>query len=170
MEPLPQAVASAAQFRTTRWSMVYRAGAKQCSAEEGRHALEELCRGYWGPLYAYVRRQSYSPEDAQDLTQEFFSRLLADHSFASVHESKGRFRSFLLASVKHLLANEWKRATRRFREVLSSPVTMQRRSARASDRAATQHLQETQRGDDGLEAKHSHARPKPDGPRYQRIR
>src|SRR5688572_19859622 len=114
MEPLPQAVASAAQFRTTRWSIVYRAGA-DLSTDEPRRALEELCRAYWSPLYAYVRRQGYSAEDAQDLTQEFFSRLLADHSFASVHESKGRFRSFLLASFKHLLANEWKRATRQKR-------------------------------------------------------
>ena len=115
MEPLPQAVASAAQFRTTRWSVVYRAGATECPAEEGHRALEELCRAYWSPLYAYVRRQGYSPEDAQDLTQEFFSRLLEDHSLASVHENKGRFRSFLLASFKHLLANEWKRATRQKR-------------------------------------------------------
>jgi RNA polymerase sigma factor (sigma-70 family) len=78
-------------------------------------ALEKLCRAYWPPLYAYVRRQGHSPEDAQDFTQEFFSRLLADQSLASVHKSKGRFRSFLLASVKHLLANEWKRATRQKR-------------------------------------------------------
>jgi RNA polymerase sigma-70 factor (ECF subfamily) len=62
-----------------------------------------------------VRRQGHSPEDAQDLTQEFFSRLLEDNSLASVDASKGRFRSFLLASMKHLLANEWKRATRQKR-------------------------------------------------------
>jgi RNA polymerase sigma factor (sigma-70 family) len=105
--------APGAVFRTTHWSLVLRAG--QGSADEARSALEELCRAYWPPLYAYVRRQGYNPEDAQDLTQEFFSRLLADHSLASVHESKGRFRSFLLASIKHLLANEWKRATRQKR-------------------------------------------------------
>jgi RNA polymerase sigma factor (sigma-70 family) len=115
MEPLPQALTGAAQFRTTRWSIVYRAGARECSAEEGRRALEELCRAYWAPVHAFVRRQGYAPEDAQDLTQEFFSRLLEDHSLASVHQDKGRFRSFLLASVKHLLANEWKRATRQKR-------------------------------------------------------
>jgi RNA polymerase sigma factor (sigma-70 family) len=78
-------------------------------------ALEKLCRAYWNPLYTYVRRQGYTSEDAQDLTQEFFSRLLKDHSLALVHESKGRFRSFLLASFKHLLANEWKRSTRQKR-------------------------------------------------------
>lgn len=115
MERLPQASDGALQFRTTRWSMVYRAGARQCSAEEGHRALEELCRAYWHPLYAYVRRQGYSAEDAQDLTQDLFSRLLEDDSFASVHETKGRFRSFLLSCCKHLLANEWKRATRQKR-------------------------------------------------------
>jgi RNA polymerase sigma-70 factor (ECF subfamily) len=108
--------AHVAQFCTTHWSVVLRAGSSQdSSAHEARFALEQLCRTYWSPLYAYVRRQGYNPEDAQDLTQEFFSRLLADHSLASVHESKGRFRSFLLASIKHLLANEWKRATRQKR-------------------------------------------------------
>jgi hypothetical protein len=84
---------AAGPFRTTHWSVVLRAGAQPDSAGEGRRALEELCRAYWPPLYAYVRRQGYSPEDAQDLTQEFFSRLLVDQSLGSVHESKGRFRS-----------------------------------------------------------------------------
>ena len=115
MEPLPQALQGAAQFRTTRWSVVYRAGARECSEEDGRRALEELCRAYWRPLHTYVRRQGYSEDDAQDLTQEFFARLLQDSSLSFVHESKGRFRSFLLASIKHLLANEWKRATRQKR-------------------------------------------------------
>lgn len=115
LDPLPQALDGAGRFRTTRWSMVYRAGSRQCSAEDGLRALEELCRAYWPPLYAYVRRQGYDQDDAQDLTQEFFSRLLQDHSLATVHETKGRFRSFLLASIKHLLANEWKRATRQKR-------------------------------------------------------
>ena len=99
-----------AQFPSTLWSVVR-------SAQDGQSALalEKLCRAYWSPLYAYVRRQGHSPEDAQDMTQEFFARLLEDHSLASVHESKGRFRSFLLASIKHLLANEWKRANRQKR-------------------------------------------------------
>jgi RNA polymerase sigma factor (sigma-70 family) len=110
-----QALAGAAQFRTTRWSMVLRAGAEQRSEADEQRALEELCRAYWYPLYAYVRRQGHPAEDARDLTQEFFSRLLEDRSLASVHESKGRFRSFLLASIKHLLANEWKHATRQKR-------------------------------------------------------
>ena len=99
-----------AQFPSTLWTLVR-------SARDGQStpALEKLCRAYWSPLYAYVRREGYSPEDAQDMTQEFFSRMLEDHSLASVHETKGRFRSFLLASIKHLLANEWKRANRQKR-------------------------------------------------------
>lgn len=99
-----------AQFPSTLWTIVRTARDHQCGI-----ALETLCRAYWFPLYAYAQRQGYRPEDAQDLTQEFFSRLLEDHSLGSVHESKGRFRSFLLASFKHLLANEWKRSQRQKR-------------------------------------------------------
>jgi RNA polymerase sigma factor (sigma-70 family) len=99
-----------AQFPSTLWTIVRSARDARCG-----QALETLCRAYWYPLYAYAQRQGHRPEDAQDLTQEFFSRLLADESLASVHESKGRFRSFLLASFKHLLANEWKRTQRQKR-------------------------------------------------------
>ncbi|PYJ56548.1 MAG: RNA polymerase subunit sigma-24, partial [Verrucomicrobia bacterium] len=74
---------------------------------QARDALARLCRTYWYPLYAYVRRQGHSPHDAQDLTQEFFARLLAKNYLGDVDRSKGRFRSFLLASLKHFLANEW---------------------------------------------------------------
>jgi RNA polymerase sigma-70 factor (ECF subfamily) len=69
-------------------------------------ALEKLCRTYWPPIYAFIRRQGNSPHDAQDLTQEFFARLLEKKSLADVDRAKGRFRSFLLASVKHFLSNE----------------------------------------------------------------
>jgi RNA polymerase sigma-70 factor (ECF subfamily) len=100
---------SGAQFPSTLWSVV------RSAASESVPALETLCHAYWPPLYAYVRRKGYQPQDAQDLTQEFFSRLLQDQSLSSVHESKGRFRSFLLASIKHLLANEWKRSARQKR-------------------------------------------------------
>jgi RNA polymerase sigma factor (sigma-70 family) len=115
MEPLLHTLAGAAQFRTTCWSMVYRAGADAPSAEERQRALEELCRAYWYPLYAYVRRHGHSPEDAQDVTQDFFSCLLENNALAEVHENKGRFRSFLLASFKNLLANEWKHSHRQKR-------------------------------------------------------
>jgi RNA polymerase sigma-70 factor (ECF subfamily) len=94
----------ARQFVTTHWSVVVRAGGKSAAA------LEKLCQTYWYPLYAYVRRQGHSPEDAQDLTQEFFAKLIAKHYLGDVDRSKGKFRSFLLASLKHFLANEWDKA------------------------------------------------------------
>lgn len=78
-------------------------------APAARPALETLCRTYWYPLYAYVRRRGYSPEDAQDLTQEFFARLLQRGSLASADPNRGRFRSFLLTAMNHFLADEWDR-------------------------------------------------------------
>ena len=72
-------------------------------------ALEELCRTYWYPLYAYVRRRGYDAHDAQDLTQEFFARLLEKNSLSDVHPRKGKFRSFLLGSMNNFLAKEWRR-------------------------------------------------------------
>jgi RNA polymerase sigma-70 factor (ECF subfamily) len=80
-----------------------------------RAALERLCRGYWHPLYHFVRRRGYGPEDAQDLTQEFFARLLARQAVAQATPERGRFRSFLLASLKHFLADEWDKARARKR-------------------------------------------------------
>lgn len=73
-------------------------------------ALEKLCRTYWYPLYAYVRRRGHSPEDAQDLTQEFFAHLLGGRSFAGADPELGRFRSFLLTAMNHFLTDEWKKA------------------------------------------------------------
>ena len=100
-------------FATTHWSVVLLAGERRSS--QSAEALETLCRAYWHPLYAFVRRQGRGPEEAADLTQEFFSRLLADHTLARADRAKGKFRSFLLASLQHLLANEWKRAHRQKR-------------------------------------------------------
>ena len=77
---------------------------------EADRALEELCRTYWYPLYAYVRRRGHLPPDAQDLTQEFFARLLAKHWIESADREKGRFRTFLLTAMNRFLANEWDRA------------------------------------------------------------
>lgn len=94
-------------FHSTHWSVVLLAG--QSPSIESAAALEKLCRTYWYPLYAFVRRQGYAPPEAQDLTQEFFSRFLENKSLATVDRSKGKFRSFLLASIKHLIANEWNR-------------------------------------------------------------
>jgi RNA polymerase sigma-70 factor (ECF subfamily) len=76
---------------------------------ESREALAALCGTYWYPLYAYVRRQGHTVQDAQDLTQEFFARLLEKNYVAAADRTRGKFRSFLLASLKHFLANEWRR-------------------------------------------------------------
>jgi RNA polymerase sigma factor (sigma-70 family) len=98
-----------ANFTPTHWSVVL-AAAGRADSTHARDALERLCRNYWLPIYAFVRRQGHSPHDAQDLTQEFFARLLERNYLAGVDREKGRFRSFLLASVKHFLANEWDKA------------------------------------------------------------
>jgi RNA polymerase sigma-70 factor (ECF subfamily) len=95
-------------FVTTHWSLVVSAGRNDTT--HARNALEKLCRAYWFPIYAFVRRQGHGPHDAQDLTQEFFARVLGKDYFADADPSKGRFRSFLLASLKHFLANEWDKA------------------------------------------------------------
>jgi len=100
--------ASNARFLTTHWSQVMAAGGSDTTSAQA--ALEQLCRTYWRPLYAYVRRRGHSPADAADLTQSFFYRLLARESLAEVHPCKGRFRSFLLASMNHFLADEWDKA------------------------------------------------------------
>jgi RNA polymerase sigma factor (sigma-70 family) len=90
----------------TDWLVVRTAGQPGAAASA---AMEKLCRTYWYPLYAYVRRQGHAPHDAQDLTQEFFARLLATPWLQEVHPSKGKFRAFLLASMNHFLAKEWRR-------------------------------------------------------------
>jgi RNA polymerase sigma-70 factor (ECF subfamily) len=91
-------------FRTTHWSVVLRAG--QQDTPESAAALETLCRGYWYPLYAYVRRRGYREHDAEDLTQAFFAHLLERRAFRAVGPARGRFRSFLLASLNHFIADE----------------------------------------------------------------
>ena len=102
------AAAQAGAFAPTRWSVVIAAG--RGKETEARRALEQLCTAYWYPLYAFVRRSGHGAHDAQDLTQEFFARLLARNDLAGVDRARGKFRSFLLASLKHFLANEWDRA------------------------------------------------------------
>jgi DNA-directed RNA polymerase specialized sigma24 family protein len=95
-------------FNTTLWTVVLTAGREHLP--ESSAALEQLCRTYWPPLYAYIRRRGYNEEDAKDLTQALFSQLLEKNVFASVDRNKGKFRSFLLASANNVLANEWDRA------------------------------------------------------------
>src|SRR5437870_3572429 len=95
-------------FTATHWSVVLMAG--QTSSPQAAGALEKLCRTYWYPLYAYVRRKGHSPHDAQDLTQEFFARLLARNYLGTVGREKGKFRSFLLAALNHFMSDERDRA------------------------------------------------------------
>ncbi len=103
----PNGDTSPRSFVTTHWSVVLKAG--QGAADGADVALEKLCRVYWWPLYAFVRRRGYGAHDAQDLTQEFFLRLLAKDFLRAVDRNKGKFRSFLLAALDHFLANEWRR-------------------------------------------------------------
>jgi len=100
--------ASGAQFHTTRWTLVMVSAQSQVG--DGKAALGELCRIYWYPLYSFVRRRGYSPHDAQDLTQGFFLHLLEHRALTQVDRLKGKFRSFLLASVQNYLSNEAQRA------------------------------------------------------------
>jgi RNA polymerase sigma factor (sigma-70 family) len=96
-----------AQFVTTHWSQVIAAGA--CDSSHARASLEQLCRNYWYPLYAFARRSGKTPEDSQDLTQEFFARLLEKNFLATADREKGRFRTFLISAFKHFLAKEWRK-------------------------------------------------------------
>jgi len=98
---------NAREFHTTHWSMVLRAGGASAGAQA---ALSNLCAAYWYPLYAFVRRQGRSAHDAQDLTQEFFARLLERGGVVGVARERGRFRTWLLAAMEHFLINEWRRA------------------------------------------------------------
>ncbi len=117
----------AGQFAATRWTVVLSAG--QAPSPQAGRALEELCRAYWYPLYAYVRRRGYDVQEAEDLTQEFFARLLAKNYLADVDRTKGRFRSFLLGSLKHFLANEWDRARAAKRGGGQPPLSLDTRTA-----------------------------------------
>lgn len=96
-------------FPNTRWSVVL--AARQPESPESAAALEALCRAYWYPLYAYVRRSGQSPPDAQDLTQEFFCRLLEKHWLDSADREKGKLRTFLVVALKNFMSKEWRRAS-----------------------------------------------------------
>lgn len=103
----------AAAFSTTLWTVVLHAG--DLDSPNSSAALSKLCQLYWYPLYVFVRRQGYDPDEAQDLTQEFFCRLLQKNYLKAADRNRGRFRSFLLASMKHFLADEWDRSQRQKR-------------------------------------------------------
>jgi RNA polymerase sigma-70 factor (ECF subfamily) len=98
----------AAAFATTRWSVVLLA-AEGGEGEAARRSLEVLCRSYWYPIYAYIRRSGHSPHDAQDLTQGFFTFVLEKQLLAKADPTRGRFRSFLLGAARNFLGNEWQK-------------------------------------------------------------
>ncbi len=98
--------------------------AGQRHTPQSDQALGELCRTYWFPLYAYVRRCGYAKEDAEDLTQTFFARFLAKNYLEGLSAERGRFRAFLLASLKHFLANEWDKSQRQKRGGGMTPLSL----------------------------------------------
>ena len=106
----PAEPSSQQSFVTTHWSVVLAARAPD--APQAAAALAELCRTYWYPLYAFVRRKGHSPPDAQDLTQAFFARLLEKNYVAQADRERGRFRTYLLAALSHFLADEWDKTQR----------------------------------------------------------
>lgn len=101
------------QFPNTRWTMVARSSDADDSTRQ--RALSELCELYWPPVYAFIRSKGNSPHDAEDLAQGFFADLLSREDLASTDASKGKLRSFLLASVKNFMAKEWRKASRQKR-------------------------------------------------------
>ncbi|MFO1498687.1 MAG: RNA polymerase sigma factor [Verrucomicrobiota bacterium] len=107
---LPQLGEAGGQFVPTRWSVVL--GARDHTSAHAHGALETLCRTYWYPLYAYLRRQGHESHSAEDLVQAFFERFIQRDVLRHVQQGKGRFRSFLLASLNHFAADEWDRARR----------------------------------------------------------
>jgi RNA polymerase sigma factor (sigma-70 family) len=114
-------------FHTTRWTVVVTAGRRHTPQSD--IALEELCRSYWFPLYAYVRRRGYAKEDAEDLTQAFFAAFLGKNYLHGLSVERGRFRAFLLAALKHFLANEWDKSQRQKRGGAASHLSLDWQSA-----------------------------------------
>jgi DNA-directed RNA polymerase specialized sigma24 family protein len=107
-EQKAEAAAAPRVFATTHWSVVAAAG--QSDSEVAQRAREVLCRGYWYPIYVYVRRKGHGPDEAPDLTQEFFTQLIAKEHLRLADREKGKFRTFLLAMLDYFLAREWNRA------------------------------------------------------------
>ena len=118
------------RFATTHWSIVLAAG--RDDAPEARRAMEALCRAYWYPLYAYLRRFGYRSDDAQDAIQGFFTRLIEKGDVAMATADRGRFRSFLLTSLKHFLCNERDRtrAQKRGGGLIQAPITVDQAESR----------------------------------------
>jgi RNA polymerase sigma factor (sigma-70 family) len=128
----PGVETNAAAFATTHWSVVLTAQGHSATADE---ALEKLCRTYWPPIYSFLRREGRSVEDAQDLTQSFFARLLERHDLDAVRQEKGRLRSYLLSSLKHFLINERQRAMAIKRGQGRAPIPLEELTAERRNEA-----------------------------------
>src|SRR5215831_15643927 len=105
---MPAAVSSPTRdssFTSTRWTIVYQAANSKAPSQAALSALSELCQIYWRPVYVFLRRQGMAQHDAQDLTQGFFAELIETRAYARADPAKGRFRSFLLGTLKHFLAH-----------------------------------------------------------------
>ncbi len=122
-------MSGADEFATTRWSVVLTAG--HGSSRDSRQALESLCKTYWYPLYAYVRRRVKDVNEAQDLTQAFFAELLEKNYVDSATPDRGRFRAFLLTAFKHFLSKQWSRAKAQKRGGGRAPIPLDFESADA---------------------------------------
>ncbi len=136
-----------AMFATTRWTVVLNAA--RSDTPRAQAALADLCQTYWFPLYAYVRRRGHGPHDAEDLTQGFFARFLRLNSLSAVRRENGKFRTFLLAAMKHYLADEWDRASAQKRGIgqtvpLDAEFAERRYRAEATDPLHPERLFERQ--------------------------
>ena len=116
-------------FQTTHWSVVLGTGLEETARADA--ALSNLCRAYWYPVYSYLRRVGHGPEDAEDLTQEFFARLIAKKFLKGIEPGRGKFRSFLLTALNRFRANEWDRENRLKRGGGQKPISL--------DGAKTEH-------------------------------
>lgn len=123
-------------FATTHWTVVLAAGQRHTPQSDS--ALEQLCRTYWFPLYAYVRRRGHAKADAEDLVQAFFARFLGKNYLAGLTEERGRFRAFLLAALKNFLINEWKYANRQKRGGGETPLSLDWETADTKFQVAAQ--------------------------------
>src|SRR5262249_13042849 len=119
------------RFLTTRWSLVLAAGQKR--GDRSAEALASLCETYWYPVYAFIRRQGYGADEARDLTQEFFARVLEKNYFHDADPARGRFRAFLSAAIRHFLSNERGRARALKRGGKTAPVSLERGTADGPD-------------------------------------
>src|SRR6516225_9703289 len=126
-------------FASTRWSVVRQAADSQTSSEHALDALSELCRIYWRPVYLFVRRQGISQHDAQDLTQGFFADLIESRAYARADPTKGRFRSFLLATLKHFVGHQRERDQAQKRGGGALPVQLDEQAIAEADMYAASY-------------------------------